>query len=151
MIELRIERQGARDADPLPLTAGKLVRVAACRFRMKPDAPHQRDDLLTPRPGVADAVDDQRFLDVASDDDAGLHELALAQRQQLPPHQPGDSGLIHGTGLHPYHRQGPPRRPVDLLPMSPVYSVTHVADLDHPHPLSHGERERTEFAVLFLD
>src|SRR5712671_4580553 len=35
--------------------------------------------------------------------------------------------LIHGTGLHPSHRQGPPRRSVDLLPMSPVYSVTYVA------------------------
>ena len=40
--------------------------------------------------------------------------------------------LIHGTGLHPSHRQGPPRRSVDLLPMSSVYSVTHVAGLD-PH------------------
>src|SRR3979411_2867461 len=38
--------------------------------------------------------------------------------------------LVHRTGLHPYHRQGPPRRSVDLLPMSPVYCVTHVAGLD---------------------
>jgi hypothetical protein len=28
--------------------------------------------------------------------------------------------LVHGTGLHPAHRQGPPRRSVELLPMSPV-------------------------------
>jgi hypothetical protein len=35
--------------------------------------------------------------------------------------------FIHGTGLLPSHRQGPPRRSVDLLPMSPVYSVTYVA------------------------
>ena len=48
--------------------------------------------------------------------------------------------LIHGTGLHPSHRQGPPRRPVDLLPMSPVYSVTHVAGLDRaPSPRVRGE------------
>src|ERR1700684_953732 len=40
--------------------------------------------------------------------------------------------LIHSTGLRPSHRQGPPRRSVDLLPMSPVYSVTYVAGLDHP-------------------
>src|SRR6266540_504323 len=38
--------------------------------------------------------------------------------------------LVHGTGLHPSHRQGPPRRSVDLLPMSPVRSVTYVAGLD---------------------
>src|SRR5215475_3778761 len=38
--------------------------------------------------------------------------------------------LFHGTGLLPPHRQGPPRRPVDLLPMLPVYSVTHVAGQD---------------------
>jgi hypothetical protein len=28
--------------------------------------------------------------------------------------------LVHGAGLHPSHRQGPPRRPVDLSPMSSV-------------------------------
>ena len=38
--------------------------------------------------------------------------------------------FIHGTGLHPSHRQGPPRRSVDLLPMSPVYCVTYVAGQD---------------------
>src|ERR1700738_3486144 len=38
--------------------------------------------------------------------------------------------FIHGTGLQPSHRQGPPCQSVDLLPMSPVYSVTHVAGLD---------------------
>jgi hypothetical protein len=38
--------------------------------------------------------------------------------------------LFHGTGLLPSHRQGPPCRPVDLLPMSSVYSVTHVAGQD---------------------
>src|SRR2546428_4227295 len=38
--------------------------------------------------------------------------------------------LIHGTGLHPSHRQAPPRRSVELSPMSSVYSVTHVAGLD---------------------
>jgi hypothetical protein len=30
--------------------------------------------------------------------------------------------LIYGTGPHPSHRQGPPRRSVDLLPMSPVWT-----------------------------
>jgi hypothetical protein len=35
--------------------------------------------------------------------------------------------LIHGTALQPSHRQGPPCRPVDLLPMSPVSGVTYVA------------------------
>src|SRR5580704_11746871 len=51
--------------------------------------------------------------------------------------------LIHRTGLHPSHRQGPPRRSVDLLPMSPVYSVTHVAGLDHPDLLpARGEKGR---------
>src|SRR5262249_19159978 len=49
--------------------------------------------------------------------------------------------FIHDTGLHPSHRQGPPRRSVDLLPMSSVYSVTHVAGLDLPVPPPHGGRE----------
>ena len=41
--------------------------------------------------------------------------------------------LIHRTGLRPHHRQGPPCRSVDLLPMSPVYCVTYVAGLDRFH------------------
>src|SRR6185437_11289376 len=50
--------------------------------------------------------------------------------------------FFHGAGLSPNHRQGPPRRSVDLSPMSPVYSVTHLAGLDHPNPLpASGERE----------
>lgn len=40
------------------------------------------------------------------------------------------------AGLHPSHRQGPPRRSVDLLPMSPVYSVTDIADSDSARLLS---------------
>ena len=39
--------------------------------------------------------------------------------------------LVHGAGLPPSHRQGPPRRSVDLSPMSSVYSVTYVAGQDH--------------------
>src|SRR5437667_2469120 len=50
--------------------------------------------------------------------------------------------LFHGTGLRPSHRQGPPCRPVDLLPMSPVYSVTYVAGQDPFSSFSHkGRRE----------
>src|SRR5947209_1704442 len=41
--------------------------------------------------------------------------------------------LFHGTGLRPSHRQGPPCRSVDLLPMSSVYSVTYVAGQDPLH------------------
>src|SRR3977135_3613599 len=53
--------------------------------------------------------------------------LFLSLNRQYKAHPP-----VTRTGLHPYHRQGPPRRSVDLLPMSPVYCVTHVAGLDHP-------------------
>src|SRR6266568_5274476 len=48
--------------------------------------------------------------------------------------------LFHGTGLRPSHRQGPPCRPVDLLPMSPVYFVTHVAGQDLFSTLSWWEK-----------
>src|SRR5215212_9882813 len=52
--------------------------------------------------------------------------------------------FFHGTGLHPSHRQGPPCRPVDLLPMSPVYCVTYVAGQDLASTLSHkGRGEET--------
>src|SRR5262249_1047859 len=52
--------------------------------------------------------------------------------------------LIHRTGLRPSHRQGPACRSVDLLPMCPVYSVTHVPGLDHPNPLPlRGEGPQT--------
>src|SRR6202035_5765190 len=47
--------------------------------------------------------------------------------------------FIHSTGLHPSHRQGPPCRTVELLPMSPVKTVTHVAGLDRVIPPPCGE------------
>src|ERR1700739_394426 len=51
--------------------------------------------------------------------------------------------LIHGAGLPPSHRQGPPRRSVDLSPMSPVYSVTHVPGQDPRDTFSRkGRREK---------
>jgi len=37
--------------------------------------------------------------------------------------------FVHSTGLHPSHRQGPPLPNCDLLPMSPVCSVTDVPGL----------------------
>ncbi len=43
---------------------------------------------------------------------------------------------IHGTGLHPSHRQGPPRRPADLVPISSADCATHAAGLDPPAPRS---------------
>src|SRR5262249_31703214 len=81
---------------------------------------------------------------------AAHSELPTYRSKRLPPcfnHDHEAHPFIHDTGLRPSHRQGPPRRSVDLLPMSPVYSVTHVASLDHPSPLPSGEREQTEFAA----
>ena len=42
--EIRRERQGAGDADALPLAAGKFVRIAAGVGRIEPDALEQRGD-----------------------------------------------------------------------------------------------------------
>src|SRR4030081_849331 len=56
--------------------------------------------------------------------DPSAHTVATAYRRQwlLPllglKHKPHP--FIHGTGLHPNHRQGPPCRSLDLLPMSSV-------------------------------
>src|SRR5262245_20080713 len=67
------------------------------------------------------------------------HRLFLRLYRQHEPHP-----LIHGTGLPPSHRQGPPCRSVDLLPMSPVYSVTHVAGLDPMRDLTRGRGAAVE-------
>jgi hypothetical protein len=50
--------------------------------------------------------------------------------------------LLHRTDLHPSHRPVLPAD-IDLLPMSPVRFVTHVAGLDPPRHLSRGERPPT--------
>ena len=46
--------------------------------------------------------------------------------------------FIHSTGLLPNHRQAPPRRSSDLLPMSPVQTVTYVSGLHHTPYLPAG-------------
>ena len=59
--ELRLDRERACDADPCPLTAGELVRVAAHQCRIEPDfIEHQADvfDLLFRRD---QSMDDRRF------------------------------------------------------------------------------------------
>ena len=46
--------------------------------------------------------------------------------------------FIHSTGLLPNHRQAPPRRSSDLLPMSPVQTVTYVSGLHLAPPQPPG-------------
>src|SRR5271169_6376131 len=55
--------------------------------------------------------------------------------------------LFHGTGLLPSHRQRPPCRSVDLLPMSPVYSVTYLPGQDQPPSPLVGEVDRRREAA----
>ena len=55
--------------------------------------------------------------------------------------------LFHGTGSSKSHRQGPPCRSVDLLPMSSVCSVTHVVGQDRQQALSRKGRGRHQQAL----
>src|SRR5436305_2573912 len=55
----------------------------------------------------------------------------LPRRPQIP-----CAFSLHGSPV--FSSAGPPCRSVDLLPMSPVYSVTHVPGLDPPFPLPQG-------------
>jgi hypothetical protein len=72
-----------------------------------------------------------------------LDELSAHRRKRIPLLLSRDHKahpFIHGTGLRPSHWQGPPRQSVDLLPMSSVYCVTHLAGLDPQSDLSLWER-----------
>ena len=59
--QLRVQRQGARDADALPLPAGKLVRVAVEHVAAHADHLQQLLDLAVALGGRADAVYVQRL------------------------------------------------------------------------------------------
>src|SRR5215217_6810191 len=81
---------------------------------------------------------------LVSDPTAHPEPPAYRRKRFLVPlhHHHKTHPLFHGTGLRPSHRQGPPCRPVNLLPMSPVYSVTYVAGQDQRSTFSHkGRRE----------
>jgi hypothetical protein len=62
--ELGLHREGARDADALPLATGELVRVAVHRVRPHPDLLEQLDDArLLVGPRLGELVDADRLAD----------------------------------------------------------------------------------------
>jgi hypothetical protein len=61
--ERRIEGERARKADALPLTAAELVRVALEVCRVQADELEQLADAAATLVSIAEAVNDQRFLD----------------------------------------------------------------------------------------
>ena len=74
--QLRAERQGAGDADPLALAAGELVRVAVVVLGVQPDRVHQPLHLLPAlRPVLVQAVNRKRLGDDRAD------RLARVQRR----------------------------------------------------------------------
>ena len=71
----------------------------------------------------------------------GSHRTDDRSRQTIPhpPQSPSQNASVHPQqGLLPNHRQAPPRRSSDLLPMSPVQTVTYVSGLDSS-PSAEGE------------
>ncbi len=65
--ELGVERQGPGDADPLPLAAGELVRIAIEVARIEADLLERFLYLGEPLAAVAVRVNDQPFFDDAAD------------------------------------------------------------------------------------
>ena len=65
--QLRVERERARDPDPLPLAAGELVRVAVREARVEADDVEQLADPGGPVAAAADPVHDQRLADDVAD------------------------------------------------------------------------------------
>ena len=95
--QLRAEGERARDPDPLPLTAGELVRIAVVMLRIQPDAVHEllhapfaRALRLVDREGRSDDRADrlprvQRGIRILKD-----HLHLPAERPHLAPIQLGD-------------------------------------------------------------
>ena len=67
--DLRLDREGTSDRDPLPLAAGELVRVLRRDLvrRHEPDRPQQLVRAFLDLRGRHDPVDPQRALDVVAD------------------------------------------------------------------------------------
>ena len=65
--EVGLQDERPRDADPLPLPAAELVRVATRVVRLQPDHVHHPRDLRPPFARRADAVDAQTLADAVAD------------------------------------------------------------------------------------
>ena len=68
--QLRVERQCARNADALPLSAGKLVRIARVDLFAQTNVVHELQHAGAALLLVAHVVDNQRLLDAAPDREA---------------------------------------------------------------------------------
>ena len=103
--QLRVDRQGARDADPLPLPAGELVREAVVVLRVQADDLQQLLDAALDLRLGADLVHLERLGDDEADPLALVqarvriledhHQLA-ADRAHVGPAQVGDVAAAEG-------------------------------------------------------
>src|SRR3546814_18769495 len=102
-LEVRPQRQCPGDPDPLPLAAGKAVRVTVEVARVEPPERHQFMHGLRPTPGIADTVDHQRLADDIRDGHArieravGILEHVLNATPEIEPFTSGQSEPAQDT------------------------------------------------------
>ena len=88
--QLRVEREGARDADPLPLPAGELVREAVRVLRAEPDRPQELLDATPPFLPAVEPVDPERLADDLAHRHARVERRVriLEHDLDVAPHRP---------------------------------------------------------------
>ena len=88
--DLRLQRQRARNGDPLPLAAGEFVRIALRMIRRQTDVFEQPRDALFGCRARGDAVNVQRLGDRKSDRQARIErrEWILEHHLDVAPQRP---------------------------------------------------------------
>ena len=83
--QLRVDGEGARDRDPLPLAARELVRIPGHVFAPETDEVHQLCNARGPFIRSADAVDGKPFTDQPADGHPGIERHVRVLEDDLEP------------------------------------------------------------------
>src|SRR5262249_39051292 len=117
--DLRVEREGPRDADALALAAGEFVRIACHHLRIEADLLEQGHDLVPHLSTPPDAVLEQRLGYGAANLHAGI--------------EAGERILEHHLDARPLAAQG---RLAQRQEIRTVEAYTAAARLDQPRDRS---------------
>ena len=140
--EIGGQRQGAGDADPLPLAAGKLVREAPGLAGAKPDARKKIAQPLLARNRIADAMDHQGLDDQLADGHPRVQRAERVLEHDL--HAPPQRAHLGGRrgpkvdAVEAYRTRGRLEQPQDQASRR---GLAAAAFADQPQRLALGDVE----------
>jgi hypothetical protein len=141
--EVRIQRQGPREADPLPLAAGELMRIAGDCVRGQPDDLQELAHAGGGRPSSREPVHAQRLADDPADAVARVQRRERVLEDHLHPSAEGaEIAFLQVRYVLPVEEDAAVRRLVEPQDRAPERRLAAARLADEAEGLPALDRER---------